>query len=65
MWYSNITTLAILVYSEKEVVFTDISNPNTSKFKIIDVIRLIDKWADIAFSALQNAENEHCEHSRN
>ena len=39
MWYSCITTLAILVYIEKEVVFADISNPNTSISKIIDLIR--------------------------
>jgi len=61
MWYSCITTLAILVCSEKEVVFSDITNPNTSLFKIIDLIRPVDESADIAFSARQNAENEHCE----
>jgi len=61
MWFSVITTLAILYYRDKEVVFTDISNPNTSIFKIIDLIRPVDEWADIAFSALQNTENEHCD----
>jgi len=43
MWYSCITTLAILVYIEKEVVFTDISNPNTSIFKIIELIIPFDE----------------------
>jgi len=61
MWYSCITTLAIWVYNEKEVVFADISNPNTSISKIIDLIRPNEEWAEIAFSGRQNAENEHCE----
>jgi len=61
MWYSCITTLAIWVYNEKDVVFADISNPNTSISKIIDLIRPVDEWAEIAFSDRQNAENEHCE----
>jgi len=61
MWYSCITTLAIWVYIEKVVVFADISNPNTSISKIIDLIRPVDEWAEIAFSGRQNAENEHCE----
>jgi len=43
------------------VDFTDISNPNTSILKIIDLIRPVDEWAEIAFSARQNAVNEHCE----
>jgi len=60
MWYSCITTLAIWVYNDKVVVFADISNPNTSKSKIIDLIRPVDEWAEIAFSARQNAVNEHC-----
>jgi len=42
MWYSCITTLAILVYNEKEEVFSDISNPNTSISKIIDLKRPVD-----------------------
>jgi len=61
MWYSSIATLAIWVYIEKEVVFAVISNPNTSICKIIDLIRPVDKWSEIAFSIRQNAENEHCE----
>jgi hypothetical protein len=61
MWYSCITTLAIWVYNEKEVVFADISNPNTSISKIIDLIRPVDEWAEIAFLARQSSENEHCE----
>ena len=61
MWYSCKTTLAILVYIEKEVVFADISNPNTSISNIIDIIRPVDEWSEIAFSARQNAENKHCE----
>jgi len=46
---------------EKEVVFVDISNPNTSISKIIDLVRPVDEWAEIAFSGRQNAENKHCE----
>jgi len=42
------------------VVLVDISNPNTSISKIIDVIRPVDEWAEIAFSARQNSESEHC-----
>jgi len=61
MWYSYITTLAIWVYNEKEVLFSDISNPNTNISKIIDLIRPLVEWAEIAFSASQSAENEHCE----
>jgi len=45
----------------EDVVFADNSNPNTSIFKIIDLLRHVDEWAEIAFSARQNAENEHCE----
>jgi len=60
MWYLCTTTLVICVYNEKKVVFADISIPNTSLSKNIDLIRL-DEWAEIAFSARQNAENEHCE----
>jgi len=48
-------------YSEKEVVFRDISNPNTCILKIFDLIRPVDDWAEIKFSARQKAENEHCE----
>jgi len=42
------------------VVLTEISNSNTSISKIIDLIRPVNEWAEIAFSASQNAENEHC-----
>ena len=58
MWYSYITTLVIWIYYEKHVVFADISNPETSISKIIDLIRPIDEWAEVAFSARQNVENE-------
>jgi len=61
MWYSCITTLAILVYIEKVVVFAHISNPNTSISKIIDLVRPVDEWFGIAISVGQNAENEHRE----
>jgi len=61
MWYSCITTLVMWVYNEKEVVFADISNPNTSISKIIDLIRLVDEWVEIAFSAGQSAVNKHFE----
>jgi len=43
------------------VVLTDTSNPNTSILKIIDLIRPVDEYAEIALSARQNTENEHCE----
>jgi len=43
------------------VVFADISNPNKSISKIIDLIRPIDEWSEIEFSTRQNAEKEHCE----
>jgi len=39
----------------------DFDNLNTSISKIIDEIRPVDEWAEIAFSARQNAENEQCE----
>jgi len=61
MKYSCITTIAIWVYIKKEDVFADISNPNTSICKIIDLIRPVDECAEIGFSVRQNAENEHCE----
>jgi hypothetical protein len=61
MFYSCITTLAVWVYNEKEVFFADISNPNTSISKIIDLIRPVDEWAEIAISVHKLAENEHCE----
>ena len=60
-WYSCNTNLALWVYNENEVVFADISNPNKSISKIIDLIRPVDEWGEIAFSGRQNAENEHCE----
>jgi len=53
--------LAIWVYNEKEVVFADISNPNTSISKNFDLISPDDAWAEVAFSGRQNAENLHCE----
>jgi len=40
------------------VVFADISIPNTSIYKIIDLIKAVDERAKIAFSGRQNAENE-------
>jgi len=55
MWYSCITTLEIRVDNEIEVEFADISNPNTSTSKNIDLIRLVYEWAEIAFSARQKA----------
>ena len=41
------------------MVFADISNPKTSISKIIDLIRPVDEWEEIAFSGDQIAENEH------
>jgi len=61
MLYSCIITLEIWVYNEKAVVFAVISNPNTSIYKIIDLIRPVDELAEIAFLGRQNAENENCE----
>jgi len=61
MCYSCITNITIWVYIEKEVLFPDISYPNTSIYKIIDLIRPDDEWSEIAFSAHQKADNEHCE----
>jgi len=60
MWYSCITNIAIRVFIDKELVFADISNPNTSISKIIDFLRPDEEWAEIAFSGRQNAENKHC-----
>ena len=61
MRISCITSLAVWDYFEKEVVFSVISNPNTSISKIIDLVRPIDVISEIAFSGSQDAENEHCE----
>jgi hypothetical protein len=61
MFYSSITSIVILIYNVKEVVYADISNPNTIISKIIDLIRLVEEWSEIAFSVRQNDENEHCE----
>ena len=61
MLYSCVATPAIRVYIEKEVVFTDISSPNTIISNIIDLMKPIDDWAEIAFSGRQNAENEQCD----
>jgi len=65
MWYSCFNTWANWVYIEKELVFADISNPITSIYNIIDLIRTVDEWAEITFSARQNAENEHSETLKN
>jgi len=43
------------------VVLVDISNPNTSISKNIDLLRPVDEWAEIAFSASQNTDNDLCE----
>ena len=42
----------------------DIYNPDTSISKIIDLIRPVDEWAEIAFSGWQNAENVIVRQSR-
>jgi len=60
MSYSCITTLAIWVYNEKEVVYADNSNRNTIISKIFYLIKPVDEWAEIEFFARQNPENEHC-----
>jgi len=38
-----------------------ISYPNTIISKIIDLIKPVDEWSEIALSARLNAEKEHCE----
>ena len=43
------------------MVFRDTSNPITSISKIIDLIRPVEELEEIAFSARQDAENDHCE----
>ena len=43
------------------MVIADISIPNISISKIIDLIRPVGDWSQIALSARQNAENERCE----
>ena len=53
--------MAIWVYIKNDVVFADISNRNTSVSTIIDLIRPVEEWADIALSVRQNAENAHGE----
>jgi hypothetical protein len=40
------------------VVIPEISNPNTSISKIIELIKPDDERAEIAFSGRQNDENE-------
>ena len=47
------------------MVFADVSNPNTSISKIIDLIKPVDEWAEIAFSARQNPKMNIDKHSRN
>jgi len=43
------------------VVFVDILNPKTNIYINFDFTRPVDECSEIAFSARQNAENEHCE----
>jgi hypothetical protein len=40
--------------------FQDISNSNRSLSKMIDLIRPVDEWSEIALSVRQNTENDHC-----
>jgi len=63
MWYSCINSLEIRVYIEKVVVFADISNPNTSISKIIDLIRPFDEWAEIAFQPAKMPKMNIVKHS--
>ena len=42
------------------MVFVDISNSNTNISTIIDFTRSVDELAEIAFSGIQNTENENC-----
>jgi len=64
MWYSFITTLAVWVYIEEDVVFTVICNFNTSISKIVDLQRPFNEWAEIAFSGCQKPKMNIVEHSR-
>jgi len=41
------------------LVFADISFPNSSICKFIDLIRPVEEGAEYAFSACKYAENEH------
>jgi len=43
------------------VEYTDISNPNKIISNIIDLVRPVVLWSEIAFSGRQYAESEHCE----
>jgi len=65
MWNSCITTLAVWDYIGKEMVFVFIFNPKTSISKIIDLVRPVDEWSEIAFPARQNTEIEHCDTLKN
>ena len=64
--YKTLNVLFVYYYSSKlslqweNVVFADISFPNSSICKIIDLKRPVDEWAKFAFSARRNAENDHC-----
>jgi len=36
-------------------------SPNTSISRIIDLLRTVDEWAEIALSGRKKDENENCE----
>ena len=64
MWYSCITTLAIWVYNEKDVVSTDISIPNTSISKIIDLINPVDELTKLHFQVAKMPNMNIVKHSK-
>ena len=60
----NVIRVLLLLLSElklRKLVFQDISNLNRSVYKMIDLIRPVDEWAEITFSTRQNAENDNSE----
>jgi len=64
----NVIRVLLLLLSElklRKLVFQDISNLNRSVYKMIDLIRPVDEWSEIAFSIRQNAENENCRTLKN
>jgi len=65
MPYSCITSLAIWVYNDKEVVFEDISNPNTSICKIIDLIIPMTNEQKSHFQVAKMPKMNIVIHSRN
>jgi len=64
MLYSCITTLANWIYNEKEVVIADISIPNTSVSKIIDIINPVANELKSHFQFAKMPKKNIVKHSR-